>query len=385
MRSEWKQVSVKDVCSIKYGKDHKALENGSIPAYGSGGIMRYVSEALYDRPSVLIPRKGTLDNLFFVHEPFWTIDTLFWTVIESEIIDPRFLYYSLLTKNLANKNVGTAVPSLTIKVLNEISLLLPPLPTQEAIAATLSCLDAKIEVNNKINEKLEQQAQAIFKSWFVYFEPFQDGDCEESELGLIPKGWEVKSVSEISVDIVTGKTPRTKDKENYGDYMMFITIPDMHGNVFVTQTGRYLSRAGVATQPKKTLPPNSIVVSCIATAGLVSLTSDYSHTNQQINAIIPQEGVSSYFIYLYMRTLSTHIKDLGAGGTATVNLNKGQFSKIRLLLPSQSIMKKFHVLICPLFEAIKKNQYQNSTLSALRDTLLPKLMSGEIVVPIADQ
>ncbi len=263
-----------------------------------------------------------------------------------------------------------------------IDLLLPSLLTQKTIAATLSCLDAKIELNNKINENLEAQAQAVFKSWFVDFEPFQDGEFIESELGLIPEGWVVSSVKRVSKEVVTGKTPRTSDKENYGDHMMFITIPDMRNTVFVTQTERYVSERGVASQPNKTLPVNSIIVSCIATAGLVSLTSEHSQTNQQINAIIPKEGISPYFLYLYMKTLSDYIINLGSGGTTTVNLNKGQYSNIKLIMPSPEVMERFHTSISPLFLRIKHNQKESTTLAALRDTLLPKLMSGEIEVPV---
>ena len=162
----WKMKSVKDwgrlglkyklsdVCTIKYGKDHKSLENGKIPVYGSGGVMRYANKALYNKKSVLIPRKGTLGNLFFVNEPFWTVDTLFYTEIEETKAVPEFLYYFLKTLDLAGMNVGTAVPSLTTAVLNEVEIFIPPLSEQQVIAKTLSSLDARITVNRKINHHL---------------------------------------------------------------------------------------------------------------------------------------------------------------------------------------------------------------------------------------
>ena len=143
-----------DVCTIKYGKDHKKLANGDIPVYGSSGIMRYVDTALYDKKSVLIPRKGSLENLYFVDTPFWSVDTCFYTQIDEAKVIPKFLYYHLKTFDLAGMDVGSAVPSLTTAVLNEIELTLPPLETQRTIAATLSCLDDKIAVNNKINHNL---------------------------------------------------------------------------------------------------------------------------------------------------------------------------------------------------------------------------------------
>ena len=143
-----------DVCSIRYGKDHKKLSDGDIPVYGSGGIMRHVDKALWDKPSVLIPRKGTLGNLFFVDKPFWTVDTLFWTDIDQSKVMPRFLYYALKTKNLAELNVGTAVPSLTTDVLNEVEVDIPDLDLQESIVSLLQAFDSTINDNSLTNDYL---------------------------------------------------------------------------------------------------------------------------------------------------------------------------------------------------------------------------------------
>ena len=152
--SDWRTARLGDVCTIKYGKDHKQLKDGKIPVYGTGGVMRYVDTALYGKKSVLIPRKGSLNNLYFVETPFWTVDTLFYTEINDAMIIPEFLYYQLKTFDLAGMNVGTAVPSLTTAVLNEVEIIVPSISIQRNIADTLSSLDARIAVNNKINHHL---------------------------------------------------------------------------------------------------------------------------------------------------------------------------------------------------------------------------------------
>ena len=144
-------MKLSQICEIKYGKDHKNLPDGSIPVYGSGGIMRYANQALWDKPAVLIPRKGTLSNLFYSEKPFWTVDTLFWTKIDESLVIPKYLYYSLLTKKLADLNVGTAVPSLTADVLNDVEITLPSLEAQAAIVNCLNSFDTKIELNNRLN------------------------------------------------------------------------------------------------------------------------------------------------------------------------------------------------------------------------------------------
>ena len=173
-----------DLLEIKYGKDHKNLADGIIPVYGSGGIMRYVNEFLYDGESILIPRKGTLNNLFYVTGKFWTVDTIFWSKINTEKVFGKFLFYYLTTFDFASMNVGTAVPSMTSAILNDINIKLPSIDNQKKIAQILSTLDDKIELNRKMNQTLESMASAIFKSWFVNFDPVHAKANFESETEL---------------------------------------------------------------------------------------------------------------------------------------------------------------------------------------------------------
>ena len=165
--SEWKEDYLGSVLEIKYGKDHKILEKGKIPCYGSGGIMRYVNKALYDKASILIPRKGSLNNIYYVNDKFWTVDTLFWSIIDEEQACPKYLYYQLSKIDFTILNVGSAVPSLTVPVLNEIEIILPPLPEQKAIAEVLSSLEDKIDLLHRQNQTLEAMAETLFRQWFI--------------------------------------------------------------------------------------------------------------------------------------------------------------------------------------------------------------------------
>ena len=174
MGSNWPEVTLGEVLEIKYGKDHKKLTEGMIPCYGSGGVMRYVSEFLYERESILIPRKGSLNNIYFIDTPFWTVDTLFWSKINKIIADPKFIYYQLKLIDFNLLNEGSAVPSLTVPILKNIKIKLPLLKVQQEVSKILSGLDKKIELNQKTNQTLEQMAQALFKSWFVDFDPVFD-------------------------------------------------------------------------------------------------------------------------------------------------------------------------------------------------------------------
>jgi type I restriction enzyme S subunit len=227
--ANWSEYKLSDLMEIKYGKDHKHLTNGEFPLYGSGGIMRFVEKPLYTEESILIPRKGTLSNLFYLNQPFWSVDTMFWSKINRELAFPKYLFYTLKTFDLASLNVGSAVPSLTTEVLNDVIITLPPLPTQTAIAEILSSLDDKIELNNKINQELEALAQALFKQWFIDFEfpdengkPYKSsgGEMVDSELGEIPLGWKIGTLSDI-LEVKGGTTPSTKEQAFWdGEYFL---------------------------------------------------------------------------------------------------------------------------------------------------------------------
>lgn len=301
-------------------------------------------------------------------------------------IDPRkavadYIYYYLTQKSIiehlhavAEQSVST-YPSIKMSDIENIEIKLPDTNTQIKVASVLSKIDQKIKINDKINNNLEQQAMAIFKSWFIDYEPFPDN---------ISIKWKVGTIKDLSKEIICGKTPSTKKAEYYGSDVPFITIPDMHNKIFSIKTTRSLSIEGAASQIKKMLPKNAICVSCIGTAGLVTITSEKSQTNQQINAIIPKDNISPYFIFLLMKTLSNKINKLGQGGSTIVNLNKEQFSKIEINIPDDISMNYFHKIISPLFNDIFNNQKENLLLSALKNNILPKLLSGELDVSNID-
>ena len=196
----------------------------------------------------------------------------------------------------------------------------------------------------------------------------------------IPEAWKNGTIEDLSEEIICGKTPSTKKQEYYGSDIPFITIPDMHDKIYIVKTERYLSKFGANSQFTKYLPKNSICVSCIGTAGLVSLVYEKSQTNQQINSIIPKEDFSAYYIFLLMKNISKVIINLGQSGTTMCNLNKLQFSKINIMIPSIKIMNLFDKVVYSLFEQILNNTLENEKLADLRDTLLPHLMSGELDV-----
>lgn len=295
-------------------------------------------------------------------------------------VDENYLYYLVCSSLVREPAIKSMVGSsgrqrVQTDVVQNIEISIPPYEEQKEIGGVLKALDDKIALNNKINDNLLQQARALYQSWFINYEPF-DGER--------PSDWIDDTIDGLAKEIICGKTPSTKVSEYYGNDIPFITIPDMHGNTYAVTTERYLSSYGAESQHKKTLPRNSICVSCIGTAGLVTLTAQESQTNQQINSIIPKEDYSPYYIYLLMETLSIIINNLGQSGSTIVNLNKAQFGKIPVVIPSIDNMRSFDEIVCPMFESILSNQEENIKLADLRDSLLPCLMSGELDVSNID-
>lgn len=302
----------------------------------------------------------------------------FKSVIPNEATDPLFLFYLLKYNKdkIEAMGSGTTFKEVSGNTMKNIIVRVPSdKEVQKNIASILGTLDDKIEENERINNNLEQQVRAIFKSWFVDFEPFGK---------KMPVDWCNGTINDLSKNIVCGKTPTTKKTYYYGTDIPFITIPDMHDKIYTINTERYLSVLGANSQAKKYLPKNSICVSCIGTAGLVTLVAEVSQTNQQINSIIPKDGFSPYYIYLLMQTLSYTINKLGQSGSTIVNLNKSQFAKIQVTIPAISVMSDFDKIASPMFEKILQNQKENLHLSLIRESLLPKLMSGELDVSDID-
>lgn len=376
-----------DIADFRNGKGLSPSRyslSGKYPVYGSNGQIARTDEMLNPYPVIVIGRVGAFcGSVYNVDEPSWVTDNAI-VATPKPGVDFGFLYYRLKRLDLNRTAVGSAQPLVTQGGLKLVITEIPPPIEQHAIAAILGSLDDKIELNRQMNQTMEAMAQALFKSWFVDFEPFRDQDMQDSPLGLIPKGWRVATIGDLG-DIICGKTPPTQDLGNYGGGIPFVTIPDMHNRVFVTVTGSYLSEKGAATQSKKLLPKHAVCVSCIATPGLVALTSEPSHTNQQINSIICNSRTSPYWCYLAMASLRQEIVTGGAGGSATLNLNKSEFSKLQLVKPSQEVMWQFHQIVKPLFCRILANEFENISLASIRDTLLPKLLSGEIQVKNADR
>ena len=318
---------------------------------------------------IVYSRRGDVEKCAYINEKEngWLCGTGCLRIrIDLSKADSKFIAYYLSTDDMkswiSNNAVGTTMPNLNSSILQQIPLSLPTLPTQRRIATILSSLDDKIDLLHRENATLEQMAETMFRQWFVV-------EAKEE--------WEEKTLSFFG-KIVCGKTPSKKEKKYFGGQIPFIKIPDMHNNVFVFNSEDTLTEEGVLSQKEKTIPPFSIIVSCIATVGLVVMNAKKAQTNQQINSIIPEKEYYRYFLFLHLRNMYEELNAMASGGTATLNLNTGNFSKILLPCPTDDYLRVFNEQVKDLFLKIYSNQKQIQTLIQMRDGLLPKLMSNEI-------
>ncbi|MEY3785859.1 MAG: hypothetical protein RLZ75_64 [Pseudomonadota bacterium] len=364
--SEWRECKLGDVLEIKYGKDHKKLNEGVIPVYGSGGIMRYADTALYDEESILIPRKGTLNNIFYINKPFWTVDTLFYTKPNKSLVNIKFLYYQLSQIDFNALNVGSAVPSLTVSVLNDVLIDLPELPEQKAIAAVLSSLDDKIDLLHCQNKTLEAMAETLFKQWFVV----EAGeDLEECNL------------EDLCIQIASGSTPSTKIETYYNGYINWYSTKELKDN-FLFESKSKISEDGLKNSSAKLFPINTVVMAIYAapTVGRLGILASEASFNQAACGLIADEKICcTEFIYLYLKSQRNEF-NLMASGSAQQNLNVGKIKTYPAFKVPTELMLIFKKVIKPIFNKISQNTSQIQTLETLRDNLLPKLMSGEVRV-----
>ena len=376
--SEWREKPLKEVAQLrkdswKVGQDplpYIALEHiveGGLRIQGVGDSATIASNKYrFNSDSFLFGKLRPYFRKLYRPNFDGICSTDIWVVEPKEGNNKDYLFYFFANQEFIDLSYsgssGTRMPRADWKFISEQKWEFPPLPEQKAIAEVLSSLDDKIDLLHLQNKTLEQMAETLFRQWFV---EEAGEDWEEVPLSYFGK-------------IICGKTPSKKKPEFYNGDIPFIKIPDMHRNTYIFHTADTLTMEGSNSQKNKLLPPESICVSCIATVGLVSMNIVESQTNQQINSIIPSKDVYRYFLYLYMKASYDELHAMASGGTATLNLNTGSFSKTEVIKPNLNILEKFHNMVETKFNKIFSNQKQIRTLQSLRDTLLPKLMSGEV-------
>ena len=322
-----------------------------------------------DKYDILISMIGTVGELALIdYEPTFAIKNIGLIKTGDELLGKYLFYYLQSTK--AKQYIEASLAGSTQKFiglgqLRKFPIELPDLETQKKIADILGTIDEKIELNRRMNETLEQMGQALFRHYFI--------DNPEAEK------WEDGTVADLG-KVITGKTPSKSKAEYYGGDVMFLKVPDMHGQSIIIKTEDMLSSLGADSQGNKYIPKWSICVSCIATVGVVSLAGRQLQTNQQINSIVPKNRSYALFNYYLLKSKSETLKTMASGGSATPNLNKGHFERIKIKVPPIELLGRFQNESENLLHTVDENTHQIQTLTTLRDTLLPRLISGKVKI-----
>lgn len=318
---QWQEVRLGEVVEIKYGKDHKHLKCGTFPTYGSGGIMRYVNSAIYEKESVLIPRKGTLNNIFYTKTPFWVVDTMFYTIIDTQKIYPQFLYYALKTFDFNLYNVGSAVPSLTTKILNDLTIPLPPLERQKEIAEILSSFDDKIDFLHRQNKTLESLAQTLFHHYFIE-------ETQDEKMGVFADEFL----------ITMGSSPIGTSYNTHLGTPLFQGSADFNF--------RYPNNRIYTTKPTKIANPKDTLLSVRAPVGVINMAKEKCCIGRGLASIrhLGKNNLSSYTYYKTMFSLSK-IQTYDDSGTVFGSIKHKELNNIETKILSERQAQKLEKIL----------------------------------------
>lgn len=402
---EWKKVKINELCS--YSNEKIAIEKLNLLNYISTENMLPNKNGITKASSLPNTGKATkfhrgdilVSNIRPYFKKIWfankdggsSNDVLVFKNSNPNQVDNKYLYYNFVDDKFFNYVVagskGTKMPRGDKEAILNYEIYKPPLDVQQKIASILSALDDKIELNNRMNKVLEQMAQAIFKQWFVDFEfpnengePYKSsgGEMEESELGLIPKGWTVRKISEVT-KIVRGASPRPIQDYIDSVGMPWIKISDAteSNSKFIIKTKEFIKEEGISKSRR--ISPGTLILSNSATPGIPKFVLIDACVHDGWLIFDDFVGVTKEFLYYFLLRERDGIVSL-SNGSVFRNLKTDILKNYKTVVPPNSVLEQANVLFKSINESIESRIYQNERLIQIRDTLLPKLMSGEIDV-----
>lgn len=382
--SEWKEIFIDSACSrLSSGKSISSSlikDKGDYPIYGGNGIRGFTNTYNFDGECAIIGRQGaSCGNVrYFSGKAYMTEHAV--VAVPTKEHNAYYLSCVLASLKLGRLSGQSAQPGIGVGLIGKQNIIMPSLATQQKIASILSSLDNKIENNRKICANLEAQAQALFKHWFIDFAPFKDGKFVESELGMIPEGWRVGTLSCLG-DIIGGATPSKSVESNYcQDGIHWLTPKDLSKNClkFTSRGEIDITLEGYTSCSAKIMPRGSVLFSSRAPIGYLTIAKNEICTNQGFKSIVPRYAGTAYLYYL-LKYNTKRIESM-ASGTTFKEASGSLMKSLPVIIPTKSYLIKFETCVKDLFDEQELLESQISRLSTLRDTLLPKLMSGAIKV-----
>jgi Restriction endonuclease S subunits len=403
------EIELGEFIELKRGYDlpYTKRNKGNIPIVTSSGINDFHNVPMVHGPGVVTGRYGTIGEIFYLSEDFWPLNTTLY-VCDFKGNNPKFVYYFLKTIDWQQFNDKSGVPGIN---RNDVHALIVKVPStvkhQTLIADALYLFDQKIELNKKMNETLEQMAQAVFQDWFVDFGPVKrkaEGITDPVAIlgGLIsnpaqaqkiaslfpdqfaenglPRGWDLKPLTNLA-SIISGGTPKTSESKYWNGDIPWYSVVDApkSGEVFVLDTQKHITIEGLNNSAARLIRPNVTIISARGTVGKLAIAEHTMCFNQSCYGIEANNCINDYFIYLNLINSLNKLQNM-AYGSVFSTITRKTIGQVFINIPSNDLLISFSACVGPLFNLIKHNGEQNRTLAEMRDLLLPKLMSGEISV-----
>jgi type I restriction enzyme S subunit len=414
--SEWKECKVEDFCEVIGGGTPSTKEEsyygGSFSwitprdltnhknrliSKGERNItelgLRNSSARMLPKNSILLTSRAPIGYLAIAENEVCTNQGFKSLIVNPEKADYNFVYYLIKSnvERIKGLGTGTTFAEISGSVVKNLKFFIPSLPTQTAIAEILSSLDDKIELNNKINQELEALAQTLFKQWFIDFEfPNENGESYkssggemvESELGEIPKGWEVATIDDISEIVTKGTTPTSIGGKFTESGINFIKVESLtESGTFIKSKFAHIDDETNQLLKRSIIKSGDVLFSIAGTIGRVAVVTDEilpANTNQAI-AIIRPKKISSYFLKILMQSsLIQNDTQSNIVQAVQANLSLGVMKATKFILPSTNILSMIDIQLDSIYDNINHISLENENLTTLRDTLLPKLISGEL-------
>ena len=381
-----KEFKLCELLKIYNGTKYDHLNKGDIPLYGSGGLMSHVDEALYSGEAILLPRKGTLSNIMYVNESFWTVDTMYYAVVNDKLADAFYLYSYLSQLDLSNLDSGSTLPSMTKSAYESIVVKLPDLKIQKSVATILFNIRKKLEINNQINQELEAMAKTLYDYWFVQFDfPDQNGKPYKSSGGKmiynlelkreIPEGWGVDSLWNIANFYNGLAMQKYRPDTNEDDYLPVIKIREMM-NGFSKDT----ERARLDIPSEAVVDRGDILFSWSATLEVIIWGKEKGALNQHIFKVTSDTYPKS-FIYFELKSYLKVFKAIAELRKTTMgHITQDQLKQAKIVVPPIELISKLDAKLQPIMLKQQILENQNQELTQLRDWLLPMLMNGQVKV-----
>lgn len=367
-----------DFYDFQYGKGNNNPDNGGqYPVYGSNGIIGWYDKYNSEDAPVIGHIGANCGSVVWANgKHFVTYNGIICKIKSG--VNSRFAYYALLNSHLETRTRGAAQPFISYDLLNRVSVYAPIIEMQNKIASTLSAYDRLIENNTRRIRLLEQMAENLYKEWFVRFR-FPEHEKVEMVNGL-PKGWKIKKVSNVC-ETMGGGTPTTTNPAYWGGDIKWVTPSDItsKNSLALLKVKGRITEEGLKKSSAKLLPPYTILMTSRASIGFFGICPDSVCTNQGFISIIPnKETFRMYLLYTFKSRKEEIISN--ANGSTFLEISKGRFRKMKVLVPPEDILDSFEKKTLLMFKVVLHLEYQNQLLTHQRDLLLPRLMSGKLEV-----